>query len=107
MSAYSRGVAWAESALTPLAERLVMALEDPVDEVLGPRTPVRDLEAELLQGTATEVAAARAAAQPGPGRWCRGWRRQQRRAQRERTAEHHAVGGHAAAQGLRAPVAAA
>ena len=61
MSAYSRGVAWAESALTPLAERLVMALEDPADEVLGPRTPVRDLEAELLQGTATEVAAARAA----------------------------------------------
>ena len=59
-SAYSRGVAWAESALTPLAERLVSALED-APEPVGPRTPTRDLEAELLQGTATEVAAQRAA----------------------------------------------
>lgn len=49
-TAYLRGVAWAESTLTPLAERILTAIEDPPEQPLQPKTPVRDLESELLQG---------------------------------------------------------
>ena len=42
---------WLQSALTPLAERLVTALEDsPQPPIAPPPPPVRDLEADLLAG---------------------------------------------------------
>jgi hypothetical protein len=53
--AYTLGVQWAESALTPLAQRLVQALEDAEDDVVVPCATKRDLEAELLQGSTLGV----------------------------------------------------
>jgi hypothetical protein len=46
----SSAFTWAESALTPLAERLVGALEDPPESPIAPPPTTRDLEAELLEG---------------------------------------------------------
>lgn len=43
------GVEWAEKALTPLAARLVAALEDPPEVPIAPRPAPCDLEAALLQ----------------------------------------------------------
>ena len=67
-TAYLRGVAWAEQTLTPLAERLVAAIEDPPEQPLAPRLPARDLESELLRGSGGGSSATRntPAASPGP-----------------------------------------
>ena len=53
MSAYMRGVAWAEQTLTPLAERIVAAIEDAPEAPLKPTLATHDLESELLEGGGT------------------------------------------------------
>lgn len=52
-----KNMKWYES-LTPLAERIVGALEDPPERAIAPPPPpVRDLEAELLEGGSSSHAA--------------------------------------------------
>ncbi len=67
---------WAESQLTPLAARIVSALEPSERVIAPPSAPARDLEAELLErpapptqsGTESAEAAAWAAARQGCSR---------------------------------------